>query len=736
MGLMNAQRPADGGIEFWGGIESTVNRVGDDYFTQLERSGHHARAADVTRCIALGIRAPRYPVLWERVAPHNLDDPCWQWADERLLPLREAGIRVIAGLVHHGSGPRYTSLIDPGFSQLFARYARMTAERFPWLDAYTPVNEPLTTARFSGLYGLWYPHGRDERTFKTALLAQCRATVLGMREIRRVHPAAQLVQTEDLGKTFSTARLAYHARFLNELRWLSWDLLCGRVTRGHPLWQWLTESCGATTAELMWFADNPCAPDMLGANHYVTSERFLDQRIANYPACYHGGNRLDVYADIEASRSLAEPTGGVGPLLHEAWERYGIPLAVTEVHIDATREDQLRWIFEVWQAAHAAKNSGVDIRAVAAWALFGTFDWQCLLTEERGYYEAGVFDVRGPQPRETAVGKTWRALASGIEPTHPVLASPGWWRREDRFFCPPAVSAQAAGARPAWNAQRAKPILISGAGGTLGRAFARICAKRGLEYTLLSRREMDIANPASVKAAVERCQPWAIVNAAGYVRVDAAELDSERCYRENTLGPEVLSSVCAEVGLQLMIFSSDLVFDGRRGSPYIETDGPAPLNVYGRSKADAEAAVLRLNETALVIRTSSFFGPWDEYNYLAAVINTLKAGRPFAAANDITVSPTYVPDLVNACLDLLIDAETGIWHLTNGKPITWADFAERAAERARLDRALLQPCGSEALQFAARRPAYSALNSERCALMPTLECAIERYFDYRERHAA
>ncbi|HEV7821932.1 MAG TPA: family 1 glycosylhydrolase, partial [Burkholderiales bacterium] len=543
--MQDADRP----IELWGGIEATVNRVRDNYFSQLDRNGHHTRD-DVQRLSDLGIRAIRYPILWERVAPAAADQPKWSWVDERVVRLRDAGVRIIAGLIHHGSGPRYTSLIDPQFPELFARYARMVAERYPWLQAYTPVNEPLTTARFSGLYGIWYPHGRDQRTFKTALLNQCRAIVLAMREISRVNPAAHLIQTEDLGKTFSTQVLAYQARFNNELRWLTWDLLSGRVEPGHRLWKWLTRRCGATASELMWFADNPCPPDVIGVNHYITSERFLDEHVANYPARYHGGNKRHRYADIEAARSLATPTGGIQPLLRETWERYRRPIAITEVHIDSTRDDQMRWVTEIWQAAHAARDAGIDMRAVTAWALFGTFDWHCLLSQDCGYYEPGAFDIRGPAPRETAVGKLWRGLARGETPTHPVLADRGWWHRADRFFCQPVQAVQSVGTRSLQTSEAAaRPLLITGATGTLGRAFARICSRRGLSHLLLPRQRLDIADLASVTAAVERYRPWAIINAAGYVRVDDAEFDIERCFRENTQGPQMLASVCARAGL-------------------------------------------------------------------------------------------------------------------------------------------------------------------------------------------
>ncbi|MFD1304217.1 dTDP-4-dehydrorhamnose reductase, partial [Methylobacterium marchantiae] len=180
-----------------------------------------------------------------------------------------------------------TSLLDPAFAPQLAEYAGAVAARYPWLEYYTPVNEPCTTARFAGLYGLWYPHGRDDRTFIQALLNQCRAVVLSMRAIRAVNPNAKLVQTDDLGKTYSTPEMADVAEFYNLRRWLAWDLLCGRVDTDHALWDYLTRSSIDAT-EILWFRDNPCPPDIIGVNYYVTSERWLDHRPERYPPHHRG----------------------------------------------------------------------------------------------------------------------------------------------------------------------------------------------------------------------------------------------------------------------------------------------------------------------------------------------------------------------------------------------------------------------------------------------------------------
>jgi dTDP-4-dehydrorhamnose reductase len=722
--------------ELWGGVECTVNRVRDRYFDQLEMSGHASRAGDLDLFASLGVSAMRYPVLWERTAPDGLARADWAWADARLARLRELNVRPVVGLVHHGSGPRDTSLVDPEFPEKLAAYARAVAGRYPHVEDYTPVNEPLTTARFSGLYGHWHPHGRDSETFARALVTQLRAVVLSMRAVREVNPSARLVQTEDLGKTFSTRALRYQAEFENERRWLTFDLLCGRLDRGRPMWRFLV-GAGVSEGELEWFLENPCPPDVVGVNHYVTSERFLDERLGRYPPHTHGGNGVHAYADVEAVRARAEGCAGPRALLREAWERYGLPVAVTEAHMGCTREEQLRWFAEVWGAARSLREEGADVRAVTAWALLGSFDWDSLVTRAGGNYEPGVFDLRGGSPRPTALARLVKELARGAAPAHAVLDAPGWWQRLERLLYFPArerpsgkgSDVKASGGQTIMQkgGGKARTLLVTGATGTLGRAFARACRARAIPYRLLARAELDIADAASVTSMLDEASPWALVNAAGYVRVDDAEAERERCLRENAEGPALLAEACAARGVSLVTFSSDLVFDGASTRAYVESDTPAPLGVYGLSKAEAEARVLAACPAALVVRTSAFFGPRDEYNFVTTALRALSRGEPFPAASDCVVSPTYVPDLVNACLDLLIDGERGLWHLSNRGALSWAEFARLAARLAGFDEGFVEARPSASFGFAAARPAFSALASERGALLPTVEHALSRY---------
>jgi dTDP-4-dehydrorhamnose reductase len=697
-------------------VECTIARLNQDFRDQTVETGHQHRIEDLDRIAELGIRTLRYPVLMETVLRHGPGQADWRWHDERFARLQKLGIEPIAGLVHHGSGPAWTRLDDPEFPEKVATYASQVARRFPWITQFTPVNEPLTTARFSGLYGHWFPHGKSMALFLRTLVAQCRAVVLAMQAIRQVTPAAKLVQTEDLGKTFATPELQDQAAHENSRRWLSFDLLCGRVDPSHA-WHPIFLSHGLTAAELDFFCAHPCPPDVMGINHYLTSERFLDHRLALYPGFASNPSHQPPYVDVEAVR-MELPAGQVGPLarLREAWERYRLPMAVTEAHHGCTRDEQLRWLLEVWHAAEQLRAEGADLRAVTAWSLFGAVDWNSLLVRRDGFYEPGVFDARSDPPRPTVLAQAARSLATSGSFDHPVLDRAGWWKREHRFYKPgrQGLRLRVVGSP--------RPIVITGATGTLGRALARICELRGLDHRLLSRREMDITHAASIEAALELHRPWAVVNAAGFVRVADAAREAERCMRENADGPRLLAEACAARGAALVTFSSDLVFDGLLGRACVEGDALQPQGVYGRSKADAERRVLQALPEALVVRTSAFFGPWDVHNFAHGMLQAIARGQAVEASDSAVVSPTYVPDLAHAALDLLVDGAGGVWHLANQGAVSWFAFARLLAQAAGLDAESVRkaPEASQATRI-------TALASERGRVMPSLEHGIDRY---------
>jgi dTDP-4-dehydrorhamnose reductase len=278
---------------------------------------------------------------------------------------------------------------------------------------------------------------------------------------------------------------------------------------------------------------------------------------------------------------------------------------------------------------------------------------------------------------------------------------------------------------------KTRTLLVIGADGALGSAFARLCGERGLPHRLLARREINITSAASIEAALAGKALQAVVNADDYGEVDDAEREPYVCLRRNALGPALLAAACARRGARLLTFSSDLVFDGRKAAPYVEGDSPAPLGVYGRSKAEAETRVLQtLPSGALVVRTGPLFGaPGGNGDAVSRAMSALARGCPVPAASDTVISPTYAPDLAAACLDLLLGGERGLWHLANRGETTWADFLRRAAERAGLDAAGVEDCPGAALGHAAPRPRYSVLGSERDggSPLPPLDDALARY---------
>jgi dTDP-4-dehydrorhamnose reductase len=395
------------------------------------RTGHHERLEDIDRVASLGITKLRYPVLWERIAPQGLKRANWSWTDERLHRLKDCGIEPIATLLHHGSGPWYTNLLDEEFPEKLAEFAGAVARRYPWLRRFTPVNEPLTTARFSALYGLWYPHCRSDRDFVRALFNQIRGIAAAMRAIREVIPDAQLVQTEDLGKTYGTPMLEQQVRFDNDRRWATYDILYGQVRLDAPFMQFVQNlgfSLDAPTLAAM-----QCEPEIAGVNYYVTGERFLDDRLHLYPRACAGGNERQAYVDVEAVR-VPEGTAGLMPLALECWERYRRPLAVTEAHIACTQEEQVRWLDELHTDCIRLRAAGAHVRAFTVWALFGAYDWNSCLTNRTEYYENGVFDVRTNPPSETALAEWTRAAARGERLFHRSLRTAGWWRRPERVL--------------------------------------------------------------------------------------------------------------------------------------------------------------------------------------------------------------------------------------------------------------------------------------------------------------
>jgi dTDP-4-dehydrorhamnose reductase len=418
-------------LEVWASPEPTFARI--DATTVRDQSaetGLDVRVDDAERIAALGVHASRVPVLWERVAPDDPHECDFREPARRLEALRAKGIEPIVTLLHHGSGPGYTDLLDPAFPLWFAEYAEAAARAFPWVRRWTPINEPLTTARFATLYGVWYPNMRDDRGFGRAMVNQTLAQQAALRRIRRVIPDAEFVLTEDLQR-FATgdAGVAEYAEFLRERVYLSVELVAGRVGDGHPLASFLTERCGVNASELAMLQRDAVVPDLIAFNHYPHSERYLfthDGAAADVPACYVEG----------------EPPPRVGPLLRAAAARLQLPLAIGEVHVHAPEAERVRWLAQQAGDVRELRAGGVDVRAIGAWAAFGMVDWHSLLRRRERVTEDGIYTFAGPNgfPQPTAVAAAVREL--GATGTIDDGGVRGWWERAERTLSLEALIAQ------------------------------------------------------------------------------------------------------------------------------------------------------------------------------------------------------------------------------------------------------------------------------------------------------
>lgn len=710
-------------IEIWGGVECSVVRIDGTVHDQLKMNGHESRLEDLDLFAEIGIKKLRYPLLWEKYASQK--DNFFALHDVRLEKLRSLNIDPIAGLLHHGSGPFETDMMQLDFPERLADYAFTIASKYPWIEYYTPVNEPLTTARFSGLYGIWYPHRKDDYSFARIFLNEIKGIILSMKRIKEINPNAKLIQTEDIAKIHSTKKLSYQANLENERVWLTYDILSGKFSPDHPFWQYFLD-VGINLEDLDFFYNNICKPDICGFNYYVTSERFLDDRIEDYPGRLIGGNDYHDYVDIEVVRVGERSMVGIESLLREACERYNLPVALTEIHLACTREEQIRWFYNAYKAIERLKNDGKNVLAITAWSLLGSFDWNTLLQYKGKYYESGVFDIRSGKPRATALKNLIKELANGISPTDGLLEIPGWWNRNIRikYKIPDNLEKKISAEFNSY--ESVKPVIILGED-SLSTSFKQMCILRGIPVVTIQKEGHFLFSEQEMVKIIQDYNPWSIIYTAGSTKIDEAELSPLDCYRENTIFPRLLAQICKAHSIRMLILSSDQVFNGKKKEPYIESDQTDPINIYGISKKLAEDSILIINPEVLVIRSSLLLNPFKKYDFLFELLYRSSNIQNRYLISDITLSPAYLPDLINIALDLLIDKEKGIWHISGPDEVSYYDVARMAIGIAGINSIKLHSIPSIRLITHARRPAYTVLRSTSGIVLPGLEEAITNY---------
>jgi dTDP-4-dehydrorhamnose reductase len=251
-------------------------------------------------------------------------------------------------------------------------------------------------------------------------------------------------------------------------------------------------------------------------------------------------------------------------------------------------------------------------------------------------------------------------------------------------------------------------VLVTGAGGMLGREVVRQLGGRGHEAVACDRRALDITDAALARDVVRRAEPDAIVHCAAFTNVDAAESSPDDAFRVNVDGTENVARAAAESGARFMYVSTDYVFDGEASEPY-RPDAPVnPLSVYGRSKLGGEEAA-RLAGDALIARTSWVYGRGGS-NFASRLLERARAGERVRAIVDQRSVPTWVHDTADVMIRLLEQqAAAGVYHVNNGGSASWYEFACAAVACAGLT-VEVESVNVDDLALPAPRPAFSAMD--------------------------
>lgn len=250
-------------------------------------------------------------------------------------------------------------------------------------------------------------------------------------------------------------------------------------------------------------------------------------------------------------------------------------------------------------------------------------------------------------------------------------------------------------------------ILVTGAGGGLGRAFIE-AAPSHHDLIALTRDDLDIGDHHAVMSTVPALRPELLVNCAAFTQVDANQADPTRAFRDNAQGPHSLALAAGSCGAILLHVSTDYVFDGTKGAPYDETDHPNPISVYGRSKLAAEHFVRDSLPEHLIVRTGYVFGGGKDR--LSTQLDGLRAGAPVAGLNDRKGTPTYVKHLAERLLPLALTHRFGSYHLGGPEPTTWYDVLLRCRGIIGSSSEVSAQT-SEELDLPAPRPKDSSLSS-------------------------
>ena len=254
-------------------------------------------------------------------------------------------------------------------------------------------------------------------------------------------------------------------------------------------------------------------------------------------------------------------------------------------------------------------------------------------------------------------------------------------------------------------------IVVTGAGGMLGRDVVRAAAYWNHEVIGLTYADLDIGDSGAVWRTFTRENPDVVVNCAAYTDVDGAEDDLEGASRVNVEGARFVALGAAEVGASVVYPSTDYVFDGEKGEPYIESDATRPLSVYGQTKATGVAETATANQRYFIVRSSWLFGTGGR-NFVDTMLTLARDQGSVVVVRDQCGCPTYTAHLADAIVRLIGTTAFGIHHIAGGGECSWYEFAEEIFRQSALEVRMMSMTSSE-LSRPAPRPQYSVLATER-----------------------
>ena len=325
----------------------------------------------------LGVSNLRYAFPWHVLEPER-GKFNWSYSDERIAEFDRLGINLMLDVMHFGTPLWLKQAVgDPEFPEALEEFTEQLVTRYRGsVKTWCPFNEPLVSALFSGDFGFWPPHGRKWRGYMPVLSRIVHATSRGIRAIRRTHPEATVLLC-DAAENFRTRspELQLEANRRNLRRFVVMDLLLGRVDRHHPLFSWLT-SYGMSELDIDWLRSNPQAPDAMGLDYYP-----------------HSDWQIDLEDGVVRQRRAENPVGLYG-VANAYYNRYGIPLLLTETSIEGKPINREIWLETTLDHIRRLREEGVPMLGMIWWPLIDQLDWDGALTHRIGkIHQVGLYTL-------------------------------------------------------------------------------------------------------------------------------------------------------------------------------------------------------------------------------------------------------------------------------------------------------------------------------------------------------